>query len=77
MQAIQVKYISPTNTKGARIKAFCYSGSITVPYNCDLDDEGRAMEAGQALIEKLGWKLFIRDYAFLPNGDTVLTLGNS
>ena len=77
MQAIQVKYISATNTKGARTKAFCYSGYITVPYNYDLDEEGRAMEAGQALIEKLGWKLFIRDYATLPNGDTVLTLGNS
>ena len=77
MQAIQVKYLSPTDTKGSRTKAFCYSGSITVPYNYSLDEEGRAMEAGQALIEKLGWKLFIRDYATLPNGDTVLTLGNS
>ena len=77
MQAIQVKYISATNTKGSRTKAFCYSGSITVPYNYSLDEEDRAMEAGYALIEKLGWKLFIRDYATLPNGDTVLTLGNS
>ena len=77
MQAIQVKYISPTDTKGSRTKAFCYSGSITVPYNYSLDEEGRAMEAGQALIEKLGWKLFIRDYATLPDGDKVLTLGNS
>ena len=77
MQAIQVKYISATDTKGSRIKAFCYSGSITVPYNSGLSEEARALEAGYALIEKLGWKLFIRDYATLPNGDHVLTLGNS
>jgi hypothetical protein len=77
MQAIQIKYLPATNTKGSRIKAFCYSGSITVGCNYALDEEGRAMEAGYALIEKLGWKLFIRDYATLPNGDHVLTLGNS
>jgi|TARA_R100001244_G_scaffold580_2_gene1231 hypothetical protein len=77
MQAIQIKYLPATNTKGSRIKAFCYSGSITVGYNSGLDEEGRAIEAGYALIEKLGWKLYIRDYATLPNGDHVLTLGNS
>ena len=77
MQAIQVKYISPTDTKGARIKAFCYSGSITVPCNYALNEEENAMGAGYALIKKLGWKLYVRDYATLPNGDTVLTLGNS
>tara|TARA_R110002111_G_scaffold17323_5_gene43512 strand:- start:1840 stop:2073 length:234 start_codon:yes stop_codon:yes gene_type:complete len=77
MQAIQVKYISATNTQGARRKAFCYSGSITVPCNSALNEEENAMAVGYALIEKLGWKLFIRDYATLPNGDTVLTLGNS
>ena len=36
MQAIQTKYIGPTNTKGARIKAFCAAGSITIPYNYEL-----------------------------------------
>ena len=76
MQAIQVKYLAPTNTKGSRWKAFCYSGSITVPYNHDLNDEGNAIEAGYALLAKLDWSMFIRDYATLPNGDSVLTLGN-
>lgn len=77
MQAIQIKYLPATNTKGSRIKAFCYSGSITVGYNYELDEEGRAIEAGYALIEKMGWKLYVRDYATLPCGDHVLTLGNS
>jgi hypothetical protein len=77
MQAIQIRYLGPTDTKGSRVKAFCYSGSITIDFNYALDAEGRAIEAGYALIEKLGWKLYIRDYATLPNGDNVLTLGNS
>lgn len=76
MQAIQVKYLSATNTKGSRWKASCYSGSTTVPYNYALDEEGNAMEAGYALLAKLGWSMFVRDYATLPNGDGVLTLGN-
>ena len=34
MQAICTKYIGPSNTRGARIKAYSESGlSVTVPYN--------------------------------------------
>ena len=34
MQAICTKYIGPSNTRGARIKAYCESGlSVTVPFN--------------------------------------------
>ena len=32
MQAIEVKYLGPTETKGSRWKAECERGSITVPY---------------------------------------------
>ena len=34
MQAICTKFIGPSNTRGARIKAYCESGlSATVPYD--------------------------------------------
>jgi hypothetical protein len=33
MQAIQTKYLPPTNSRGSRIKAWCDRGSITVGYD--------------------------------------------
>lgn len=37
-RTIQTKYVAPTNSRGARIKATCSHGSsITIPYDCELD----------------------------------------
>lgn len=36
MQAIISKFLCPTDTKGARIKATCERGSLTISYNHDL-----------------------------------------
>lgn len=33
---IKTKFIGPTNYRGARIKATCQAGSITIPYSYDL-----------------------------------------
>lgn len=38
MQAIITKYLFPTNTRGARIKAECERGSITVSYHDELSE---------------------------------------
>jgi hypothetical protein len=62
MIAIHTKYISPTNTRGARIKA--YTAAIggkgfaaTIPYPYDLSYEAVHFKAVKALIEKhnLDW----------------------
>lgn len=55
MQAIQTKYLCPTNSRGSRIKATCEGGSVTVGYDhaLNIDDNHRA--ACEALITKLGW----------------------
>lgn len=54
-QAILTKYLSPTNTRGARIKAWCEAGSITIPYQYEKNtDESHAL-AARLLHEKLGW----------------------
>ena len=39
MQAIQTKYIAPTNHRGSRIKAWCAAGSKTIsyPYGLNVD----------------------------------------
>lgn len=52
MQAIETKYLGPTDTRGGRIKAECERGSITV--NCDgsSDIERQHVEAAEALVAK-------------------------
>jgi len=52
MQAIETKYLCPTNFKGARIKASSQAGSITVPYEHRGSEHDAALKA---LVTKLGW----------------------
>jgi hypothetical protein len=59
MQAITTKYLGPTNTQGARIKATCDAGSITVPYPHELSGQDvyvYAEAAAMVLVRKLGWE---------------------
>jgi hypothetical protein len=55
-QAIETKYLGATNTKGARIKASAWGGSVTVPYNCALNTEDNHAAAQLALRHKMGWQ---------------------
>lgn len=55
MQAITTKYLSPTDTKGARIRAVCAAGSITVGYPYGLSGDAVHAYAAMALVRKLGW----------------------
>jgi hypothetical protein len=67
MQSIVTKYIGPTNTKGARIKATSCGGfSVTVPF----DYEGNEHEtAARELCKKLKWE-FSHVPGELPDGST-------
>jgi hypothetical protein len=58
MQYIQTKYLSPTNTKGSRIKAIAsFAGdSITIPYDYSLDCEQAHAKAAMELAKKLEWE---------------------
>lgn len=57
MQAIVTKYLPATNTKGARIKASCEAGSVTIsyPHEAQRGVEAHAT-AMRALAAKLGWR---------------------
>ena len=72
MQAIQTKYLNPTNSRGARIKATCAAGSITIDYPYELSGQAVYRKAAEALVSKLGW---VDTYyggllgGCLPNGD--------
>jgi hypothetical protein len=70
MQAIQTRYLAPTNTLGARIKAWAQAGSITIPYPHELSGQAVHRLAALSLADKYGWE---DQYlgGQLPNGDYV------
>lgn len=55
-QAIHTHTMRPTNTKGGRIKATAWAGSVTVPYDHALNVEDNHRAAAGALLAKLGWQ---------------------
>jgi hypothetical protein len=55
MQAIQTKFFGPTNTRGARYKATCEAGSLTLPMDYAINSEDNHVRVASALIAKLGW----------------------
>lgn len=56
VQAIVVKYLSATNTKGSRYKAFCQAGHLTRDFNSlDGNMNNKAAQVACQLIDKLGW----------------------
>ena len=60
MIAIHTKYLNPTNSRGARIKAYTHAGlSATIAYPYDLSYELCHFEAVKALVakHKLDWDL--------------------
>lgn len=52
MQAIITKYIGPTNSRGARIKAECERGKIFFPYPYELSGDECHRAAVDALTAK-------------------------
>ena len=79
MQAIQTRYLSPTNARGSRIKAWCAAGSVTIPYPHELTGQACHRAAAEALTVKLGWVEPM--YApllggALPNGDYAFVFNN-
>jgi len=55
MQAIKTRYIGPTNSKPARIKASCEAGSIIISWPHELNVEDAHTFAAIRLIKKLNW----------------------
>jgi hypothetical protein len=55
MQSIRTRYYGPTNTRGSRIVAKCYAGSLSMPRDYSLDpDQDHARVAG-LLASRLNW----------------------
>ena len=54
-QAIETKYLGPTDTRGSRIKAIAAAGSITVEYDYEYSPEINHETAALKLAKKFGW----------------------
>ncbi len=55
LQGIGTQYHGPTDTKGARIKAFAFGGSVVITWDDALIIYENHLKAAQALQDKLGW----------------------
>lgn len=56
MKAITTKYIGPTNTRGARIKATDSDGNaVTLSIDYSLNHDQRHRAAALALVQKMNW----------------------
>jgi len=57
MQALHIKYIAPTNTRGTRIKVTAACGSKIYPWDYELESEANYMAAGIAFVSQpeLNW----------------------
>lgn len=55
MQAVQTRYLGPTNSHGSRIKATCQAKSIIRPrdYSANIEDDHR--NVARELILAMGW----------------------
>ena len=77
LQAITIKFLSPTNTRGARLKASCFGGSVTIDFDYAATPEQRITQAVDALIDKMGWhNLGGYTMGSLQNGDYVAVFNN-
>lgn len=72
-QAIETKFMGPTNYRGERIMASCLAGNITVLWNYEKSIEENHTIAATKLIEKLKWDKFIKKMSagVLKNGNYV------
>lgn len=55
-QAIVTKYLGPTNTRPARVKATAQAGSVTVSWDHAFSVDGNHGTAARALCTKFGWR---------------------
>ena len=54
-QAIETRYVGPTNTRGSRIRAAAQAGSLSVDYDPRLGIDANHARAAEALASRYGW----------------------
>lgn len=75
MKAIQVKYLSATNNRGARFKASTGEKGQTIieSYDHSLGHDKHALKLAYKLCERMGWNVLLNGGQF-PDGTYVFTM---
>lgn len=55
LQAIETKFLGPTNTLGARVKARCAAGTYTHDWDYALNSDANHAMAAARLADQLDW----------------------
>ena len=55
LATITTKYLGPSNTRGARVKATCQAGNVTMGWDYDHDQDENHRAAAVALAAKVNW----------------------
>lgn len=74
MQAIQTKFLGPTNTRGSRIKATCWLTSMTVHYDHSASVEENHEAAIEALVCELSNARILKGF---PTKWEIVAIGES
>lgn len=76
-KAITVKYLGPTKTSGARVKASAGgTGNVTLPFRHDLDMEQNVAAAVDELLLRNEWLSYSYVLGVLPGGTYAAVLSD-
>ena len=76
MQAITVKYLGPTNSRGARVKASGGTGNVTLPFRHDQDMRQNVAAAVDELLLRNGWLSYSYVLGVLSDGTYAAVLSD-
>ena len=71
MEAIKTRFLGPTDTKGARIKASWSKGNLTIPYPYEMDRQGGHQQAARLLFSRDFGGNIVFATGHLPDGTYV------
>ena len=75
-KAIAVKYLGPTNSRGARVKASGGTGNVTLPFRHDQDMRQNVAAAVDELLLRNGWLSYSYVLGVLPGGTYAAVLSD-
>lgn len=73
LQAIQTKYLEPTNHRPARIKAWCQARKIIVSWDHGVNVDTNHHKAAESLAKRMEWPLAGTGFGALPDGGYAMT----
>jgi len=74
LQAIEIKYLRPTNTRGARMQATAAAGRKLFPYDFEKTIQEQAKDVAAQYCKLKGWSYKTLHIGILKNGNSVAVM---